>query len=390
MDPIFLQTLEDLHDANEYQEIIDIIEALPKYAQTPELIGLLARAYCNIAEYDHALELLFSVRDSEDFVWNFRVGFAYYFSHRPSQAQPYFEQAFLHNPTPEIADYIKRCRSAEFINKTRSAIHATKENPTYNTLKANEETCDAPIEPPVLNDPLPLEEVPISHDNGAIINYLPHDLSAVQAHIEQYFGEIATILPFTSERTQDIRLCICPPNATNNYYTISTLGMGALPMNIPEEYRTQIPARLELTMTLPSDWEFDLSDNRWAWPLRWLLITAYLPLDENTWLDYGHSLSASADDTSFDPSTKQSCILVVNLQDRAEDASHCTLPDGEIVRFLQILPIYPEELKYKTQYGATALLRHMSNTGHIVCPYRLNTCTPDLLYSRINPSPYLC
>lgn len=389
MDPIFLQALEDLHTGREHQEIIDIIEALPKHAQTSELIGLLARAYCNLGAYEHALDLLLSVRDPEDFIWNFRVGFAYYHDRHPAEALPYFEQAYLYHPTTEIAAYIKQCHAAEFTNKTRAAIRATKDNPIHNASKRKEETSSPPAELPVLNDPLPMEAV-TPPDPDTIIRYLPNDLAAVTAHIEEHFGKIVEILPSNSNRAIDIGLCICPPNEKSNHYTIVTLGMGALPMHIPEDRRTRIPARTELVMTLPADWKFDLSDHRWVWPLHWLLVTAYLPFDENTWIDVGHSLSTSAENLPFDTSTRQSCILTVDLQDHPKAASMCPLPDGETVRFLQVLALYPEELVYKMQYGTRALLRQMSNTEPTICPYRLNTCTPDLLYPSVNPSPYLC
>lgn len=391
MDAIFLQTLEALHEAKQYHEIINIIEALPEDAQDAESSGLLARAYCNIGQYEHALALLFSASQPDDFIWNFRVGFAYYFSHQPLQALPYFKQAFIYNPCSEIADYIALCRVAGFANKSRSCIRATKfnayHNPSYTgSSDRHQESSDfeePPQDLPILKDPPAPEEVPP-------IQYLPKDAAAVQAHIEQQFGPIGTILPFNSGRTMDIELCICLPTQERNYYTVSTFGMGALPMLLPEKQRPQIPARLELIMTLPPDWEFDLGDERWSWPLRWLLITAYLPFDENTWLSYGHTLSNSADNAPFDDSTKQSSIIVVDLQDQPENAAQCTLPDGETVRFLQVLSLYPEELEYKTQYGTAALLRQMSNTGHMICPYRLNTCTPDLLFPRTNPSPFVC
>lgn len=375
MDATFLQMLEDLHEANQYLKIVETIEALPPEEQDAEVIGQLARAYCNLAQYDHALELLFSAPQPDSFAWNFRVGFAYYFNHKPLQALPYFEQAFAHHPAPDIADFIALCQISGFPNKTLACIRATKSD------AGNQLTHKIPENEPKEQSILELS----SH-----IAYLPRDFAAVQAHIEQSFGSITATLTFHTSRAMEIRLCVCAPTRERNYYTISTLGMGALPMHLPKEQETQIPARMELIMTLPADWRFDLNYEQWAWPLRWLLITAYLPFDEDTWLSYGHTLSSSADNTPFDPTTKQSSILVVDLQDQPESAAQCTLPDGETVRFLQALSLYPEELEYKTQYGAAALLKQMSNTGHVVRPYRLNTCTSDLLFPRVNPSPYLC
>lgn len=373
MDATFFQRLEYLHETNQYLKIVETIEALPSQEQDTEVIGHLARAYYHLAQYDRALELFFSAPQPDSFVWNFHIGCSYYFTHRPLQALPYFEQAFTYQPTPDVADFIARCQTSVFANKTLACIRATKHDADNYLPRSVPEA--APKEQPTSAFP-------------SVITYLPRDLAAVQAHIEQHFGPIATVLTFHTSRAMEIKLCVCAPTRERNYYTISTLGMGALPMSLPKEQ--QIPARMELIMTLPADWHFDPSDEQWSWPLRWLLITAYLPFDENTWLGYGHTLSTSADHTPFDASTKQSSILLVDLQDQPKDAAQCTLPDGEIVRFLHMLALYPEELAYKSQYGAAALLRQMSNTGHIIRPYRLNTCTPELLSPRSNPSPYLC
>ncbi len=375
MDATFFQTLEYLHETKQYLKMVETIEALPPQEQDTEIISHLAHAYYHLAQYERALELFFSVPQPDRFIWNLHVGCSYYFIHQPLQALPYFERAFTFQPTPDIADYIARCQTSGFANKTLACIHATKHDADNYLPRSVPEAVSKEQSTP---------ELP------PVVTYLPRDLAAVQAHIEQHFGPIATILTFHTSRAMEIKLCVCAPTKERNYYTIATLGMGALPMSLPREQETQIPARMELIMTLPANWRFDPNDEQWAWPLRWLLITAYLPFDENTWLGYGHTLSTSADCTPFDASTKQSSILLVDLQEQSKQAAQCILPDGEPVRFLHMLSLYPEELAYKSQYGAAALLRQMSNTGHVIRPYRLNTCTPDLLSPRVNPSPYLC
>ena len=68
------------------------------------------------------------------------------------------------------------------------------------------------------------------------------------------------------------------------------MGMGAYKMNIPDglkEYRLE---RAELMVTLPSDWEVNNNAEEWYWPLRWLKILARFPLEENTWLGWGHTI----------------------------------------------------------------------------------------------------
>ena len=52
-----IEVLNNLHKKEKHQEIIDKIEALPSEEMNPEIIGILARAYNNIENYEKALEL---------------------------------------------------------------------------------------------------------------------------------------------------------------------------------------------------------------------------------------------------------------------------------------------------------------------------------------------
>ena len=58
MKETLLEEIERLHDLEKYQEIIDLIEALPAERLNTELMGELGRAYNNIEEYEKALEIL--------------------------------------------------------------------------------------------------------------------------------------------------------------------------------------------------------------------------------------------------------------------------------------------------------------------------------------------
>ena len=77
-----LEALEKWHEDDQFQDIIDAIEALPKEQQTPELISQLARAYNNLAEpgdrhlFKKAVELLKAVEEeyAGEHNWNYRMG----------------------------------------------------------------------------------------------------------------------------------------------------------------------------------------------------------------------------------------------------------------------------------------------------------------------------
>ena len=51
-----LEKIESLNEMEKYQEIIDLIEALPAEQLNTELMGELGRAYNNIEEYEKGLE----------------------------------------------------------------------------------------------------------------------------------------------------------------------------------------------------------------------------------------------------------------------------------------------------------------------------------------------
>ena len=77
--------IELWNETDQYEAIIEAIEALPEAEQTPELISELARAYNNTAglddtqNYEKAIALLKSVEEElgEEHSWNFRIAYAY-------------------------------------------------------------------------------------------------------------------------------------------------------------------------------------------------------------------------------------------------------------------------------------------------------------------------
>ena len=127
-----LKQLERWHEEDEYQKIVDAIEALPQEELTFPLVSGLARAYNNLAMdvpppqdqklYQRALDLLLSVeggleeavREDPDaaHTWNFRVAYAYYYTDQEGKALPHFEKALEARPGDEdTLEFIDRCRN---------------------------------------------------------------------------------------------------------------------------------------------------------------------------------------------------------------------------------------------------------------------------------------
>ena len=100
MKETLLEEIERLHDLEKYQEIIDLIEALPAERLNTELMGELGRAYNNIENYAKALEILKTIEFEEghSFQWNWRAGFSYFFLEDFANAEKCFLKAYELDP----------------------------------------------------------------------------------------------------------------------------------------------------------------------------------------------------------------------------------------------------------------------------------------------------
>ena len=124
-----LEQCQIWHEQNEHQKIVDLIQAMPEEERTPEADMELARAYNNLADPEapegrellrRAIELLRTWEKtlSEDYSWNFRLGYAYYYLDQEGPALQYFQRALeLHpgdmpqiNTEAEIRSLIEDCR----------------------------------------------------------------------------------------------------------------------------------------------------------------------------------------------------------------------------------------------------------------------------------------
>ena len=107
MKETLLEEIERLHDLEKYQEIIDLIEALPAERLNTELIGKLASAYNNIENYEKALEILKTIEFEEgnSFQWNRRAGYSYFFLEDFVNAEKCFLKAYKLDPNDEDTYY---------------------------------------------------------------------------------------------------------------------------------------------------------------------------------------------------------------------------------------------------------------------------------------------
>ncbi len=351
-----LEKLEDWHDNNEFSKIIMAINAVPQAERDYTLTCQLARAYNNLAVMSEgsseqrrhellkkALALLQSVKEqgSADPLWHFRVGYALYFLDREMEALPHFERcARLAPDTPDVDYFIEECQSV-------------------------------------------LEQRQYHPDI-----YTQEDWDVVEDHIAYFFGEYQQVFHELVSPDIHVDICIIPPDPRDEhrYYTLVTLGMGAHCMNVPPELAEHKLERAELMLTLPEYWQLDqesMQDERWYWPIRLLKSSARLPIANETWLGWGHTIGLNEGET-YAPNTDFCGVILTSPLGCPQGADYCTLPNGDDINFYQLTPLYAEEIQYKCAKNAEALLDLLAAAE---MDFVIDVNRPNVITDQVWPEP---
>ena len=202
--------------------------------------------------------------------------------------------------------------------------------------------------------------------------YSEDEMSAIEQHIKNTFGEFENVFHELDSPDIHVDICVVPPSERRNYYTLVTMGMGAHRMNVPKELAEYKLERAELAIALPPDWKLDkdsMQEERWYWPVGLLKVLARLPISNDTWLGFGHTMDKQS---PFAEDTELCAAILTGPQDMDLDTCGevCILPGGEEVNFYQVLPLYREEMEYKLEHDADALLERLAAVSFVVCPDR--------------------
>lgn len=201
--------------------------------------------------------------------------------------------------------------------------------------------------------------------------YEEEELDALEEHIDTYFGESDNVFHEIASPDIHVDIFIIEPTQERNYYTLATMGMGAHRMNVPDELKEYKLERAEIVLYLPADWNVNGSEEKDYWPFRWLKILARLPIETNTWLGWGHTVPNIE---PFANNTQLSGVMLINPEVEYEGASVCQLPNGDEVNFYQMIPLYEEEMIFKIENDAEALLERMDDVSAVIDIHRKNVC----------------
>lgn len=355
MEAALYRQIQQWHHEDAHEKILEVLEAIPKAQWDYDTISLLARALNNLERYEEALAYLLQVEEqgAEDPLWYYRVGYAYYYLDRLEEAKAAFERALqLGSHNEDIWELLDWC-----------------------CLELGTQT---DLERPA--------DIPIRRRHPDYFQpklYTDTELELLGAHIQQHFGTPSTV--FHELLSPDIRvdIIVLPPTPQRSCYTLITMGMGAHRMEVPASLADARLERGELMLCLPPDWDIESADEIRYWPIRWLKQLARMPLEEHGWLGWGHTVINNrpfARDTALCGSILTLPCCGNGIQQGgllgSEEDSLCELPDGSCIRLYQVIPTYEEELQYKLELGAAALLELLGGAvDHVIDPARPNLCT---------------
>jgi tetratricopeptide (TPR) repeat protein len=311
--PYFIARLVSWHKEDRHSRIVEAIEKLGEEHWDYDIASLYSRALNNLGSYQKALDILLDFKEEgrNDSVWYFRIGYSLYHLGRAAEAAEFF---------------IKAIEYGDEQQDTRRMLQAS------------------------------LEEARRRQEGGEKLEiYSAEELEALEAHIEKYFGPYRNVYHEVASLDIHVDIAIVEPSRQRNYYALITMGMGARKMNVPGASKDQ--DRAELIICLPPDWDLDkLEDERWYWPLRWLKILARLPITDNTWLGWGHTIPNGE---PFADNTKFCALLLLNPGAFGKKSAYCKLPNGERVNFYQVVPLYEEETQFKEKNNVQILLNFL-------------------------------
>lgn len=209
-------------------------------------------------------------------------------------------------------------------------------------------------------------------------NYVPNSVELIDKHLDQFFDENEDIVVFDEIESDVIHrdVYFVKANEDRPYHILLSCGMSALPMKIPEDIDSSPYA--EVMILLPKEWnlEYDsFKDERNYWPIRLMKEIMILPHPDETWLGFGHTF-AHEDDEEFAERIGFNSVMLANSMELPDDFTQIELDNDEFVTIFTLIPLYKEELEFKKQNGATALLERFDKFGveEIVKVGRLNIC----------------
>lgn len=186
--------------------------------------------------------------------------------------------------------------------------------------------------------------------------YTKEELEILENFIKDNYGDFDLVLHEKVSSGIHLDIAIVPPTEKHNYYKLVTMGMGSYLMNVPESLKSYNLERAELVLFLPSTWDINSAKEEDYWPIRYLKVLARLPIENHSWLGFGHTVSANNENTTYASNTNFCSIMLLTALNNQNSKLNLNLKNRGKINFYQLYPLYKEELEYKMNHDSIALL----------------------------------
>jgi hypothetical protein len=186
---------------------------------------------------------------------------------------------------------------------------------------------------------------------------------ALEGHFDRFLGPGNVWHEIISDLVH-IDVYVYPPSEGRDFTVLTTIGMSACPMTVPEGAEDWRFA--ELMIALPGDWpltEQAFQNEDHYWPLRWLKQLARLPHEYDTWLSYGHTVPNGDPAEPLASNTRLSGVVLLPPILLGDGFDAVTLEDGAVVNIWAVVPLYDEEMDLKLREGVEALFPGFEKHG---------------------------
>jgi len=207
---------------------------------------------------------------------------------------------------------------------------------------------------------------------------VPNNVEIVDNHLDQFFDENADIKVFDEIKSEIIHRDVYFIKSTEDrpYHILLSCGMSALPMTVPEDIDSS--EFVEIMILLPKEWNLEyesFKDEKNYWPIRIMKEIMMSPHENKTWFGYGHTFGHEEGD-EFAEGIGFNSIMLAYSMELSDDFTQIELENQKVVDIYTLIPLYREELEFKKENGASALLERFDEFGieEIVKIGRKNVC----------------
>ena len=193
----------------------------------------------------------------------------------------------------------------------------------------------------------------------------PDLIDEITKHLEAHIGPVNLVWHELVSEYAHIDVHHFLPTPERNFHVLATTGMSERPMTVPDG----VPGDwrfAELLINLPSSWQLTeeaFKDERYYWPVRLIKNLARFPHIFASWLSYGHSMPNGDPPEPYDASTELCGAMLLPPLTLPDAVQTLQRPNGQVIRFWNVIPLHADEMDLKVRDGSDALLELFDEAG---------------------------